>query len=161
MSATNITLELASLRDADAIASMARDLIEHGLGWSWGPARVRKAIANNDTNALVAREDKRVVAFAIMYFGDTTAHLNLLAVAPRYQRRGIGTRLLNWLIESALVAGITNINLELRATNLKARCFYRRMGFRDTALVPNYYGGRETAVRMSRDIGASSARKPA
>lgn len=160
MSATNITLELASLRDADAIGAMARDLIEHGLGWSWGAARVRKAISNRDTNALVARDDKRLVAFAIMYFGDTSAHLNLLAVNPRYQRMGIGTRLLNWLTESALVAGITTINLELRASNLKARCFYRRMGFRDTALVANYYGGQETAVRMSREIGMRITRKP-
>jgi len=35
---------------------------------------------------------------------------------------------------------------------LTARDFYRAMGFHDTAYIPGYYRGVETALRMSRDI---------
>ena len=40
-----------------------------------------------------------VVGFAVMEFYDEHAHLSLLAVAPGYQRQGIGKQLVEWLVE--------------------------------------------------------------
>ena len=31
----DIAVRLATLADADSIAAMSRDYIEHGLGWGW------------------------------------------------------------------------------------------------------------------------------
>jgi ribosomal protein S18 acetylase RimI-like enzyme len=101
-----------------------------------------------------------LIGFAIMYFGDEHAHLNLLAIRPRYQRSGLGRRLIEWLEESALVAGIPAIRLELRATNAAARRFYQRLGFVQIARVQNYYSGVEDAIRMSRDIRRHKAASP-
>jgi [ribosomal protein S18]-alanine N-acetyltransferase len=165
MLAQNIAIRLAREDDAEIIARMSRDLIETGLGWSWTGQRVRKAIAHRDTLSLVAcketpageRRNAAPLAFAIAYFGDEQAHLNLLAVLPEHQRTGIGKRLVAWATESALVAGIRTVNLELRLRNAAGRSFYRALGFKDTALVPNYYRGVETAVRMSRDITLRSS----
>ncbi len=148
----NITLRLARLNEAPVIAAMSRDLIETGLGWSWDSERVGRAIRSRDTAVLVACERTRVAAFAIMYFGDEHAHLNLLAVRPAYQRRGIGRRMVDWLIESALVAGIAVVTLELRAANASARLFYQSLGFADAAQIPGYYRGGETALRMTRAL---------
>ena len=64
--------------------------------------------------------------------------------------------MLEWLIESARTAGIASIHLELRETNLGARRFYLRQGFAETARIPGYYRGVETAVRMLRDIRIKS-----
>ena len=147
------TFRLARLPDADAIALMSRELIEAGLsGWSWDPQRVARAIRARDTVVLVAAAQDSLTGFAIMNFGDTSAHLSLLADKPTHQRRGIGGRMMAWLEESALVAGIATINLELRTNNSAARDFYRALGFRETAYIPGYYQGVETALRMSRDI---------
>ena len=89
-----------------------------------------------------------------MEFGDERAHLVLLAVRPSHRRLGIGQRLLDWLLESARVAGMASIHLELRAGNDAARRFYRAMGFYETVLVPGYYrsgeGRKEGALRMLR-----------
>ncbi len=148
-----IVFRLAGPLDADAIALMSRELIEAGLsGWSWDPQRVARAIRARDTVVLVAAAQDPLIGFAIMNFGDASAHLSLLAVQPSHQRRGIGGRMMAWLEESALVAGIATINLELRANNSGARDFYRALGFRETACIPGYYQGVETALRMSRDI---------
>jgi ribosomal protein S18 acetylase RimI-like enzyme len=87
-----------------------------------------------------------------MQFGDERAHLSLLAVQPDYQRQGAGRRMLEWLTESALTAGIASIHLELRETNLAARRFYLGQGFSETLRIPRYYSGSETAVRMRREI---------
>jgi ribosomal-protein-alanine N-acetyltransferase len=148
----NLNLRLATVDDAAEIAAMSRDLIEKGLGWTWTAARVARNIRSASTLNVVACVPDRLAGFAIMYFGDEHAHLSLLAVRPEWQRAGLGRRLVDWLEESALVAGIGTVRLELRASNRAARRFYARLGFAEIARVPAYYGGVETAVRMSRDI---------
>jgi len=150
MNAKNITLRPGRPDDAARIAAMSRDLIETGLGWSWGPDRVARSISNKETSTLLACERERVVAFAIMYFGDEHAHLNLLAVRPSHQRLGIGKHMIAWLVESACAAGIATIHLELRSSNYTARSFYRSLGFTESAYIPGYYRGREMALRMVR-----------
>jgi ribosomal-protein-alanine N-acetyltransferase len=41
---TDAQIRLARPSDAQAIAEMSRDLIEHGLGWRWTPSRIRAAL---------------------------------------------------------------------------------------------------------------------
>ncbi|MBI4194701.1 MAG: GNAT family N-acetyltransferase [Betaproteobacteria bacterium] len=144
---------LATPADAHEIAVMSRYLIEVGLrGWTWHPERVAKAIRARDTTVLAAKVKQVLIGFAIMEFGDVKGHLSLLAVKPSHQRCGIGREMIEWLEEAALAAGISTIQLELRANNFGARCFYKILGFRETAFIPGYYRNVETAVRMSRDI---------
>lgn len=148
----DILLRPAHLREAGEIAAMSRDLIEFGLGWSWTPARVAASIRHRESMVLAACDGERLVGFAIMQFGDEQAHLSLLAVRPSHQRRGIGRRMLQWLEQSALVAGISVVDLELRMGNRGGRSFYQTLGYRETARVLRYYNLRETAVRMARDL---------
>lgn len=149
-SQAEITLRIAGPADAAEIAVLSRELIETGLGWSWTPARVARAISDRDTLTLVACEGARMVGFAIMQFGEEYAHLSLLAVRESHQRRGLGRRLIEWLETSARTAGIAAIRLELRVINTDARSFYRSLGFAEIAQVAGYYRGIETAVRMQR-----------
>jgi ribosomal protein S18 acetylase RimI-like enzyme len=95
------------------------------------------------------------VGFAVIQFFDRHAHLNLLAVAPGYRRRGIGRALLEWLESSARTAGTFVLRLELRAGNEAAREFYRRHGFQDAGVSTDYYAGREDALRMVRDLAVA------
>jgi ribosomal protein S18 acetylase RimI-like enzyme len=148
-----LALRLARPPDVYPIALMSRELIESGLsGWSWDPERVARSIRARDTVVLVAEIQNPIVGFAIMNFGDASAHLSLLAVKPSHQRCGIGKRMMEWFEESALVAGIATIHLELRTNNAIACDFYRALGYKETAYIPGYYRGVETALRMSRDI---------
>lgn len=149
-----ISIRLAEVADAPAIALMSRDLIEPGLGWRYDQPKILAKIRHRDTVTLVASERGRTAGFAIMDFADERAHLVLLAVRPTHRRQGIGRRLLEWLVESALTAGIASIHLELRASNEAARAFYNAMGFTETLVVPGYYrgpgGAKESAMRMLR-----------
>jgi ribosomal protein S18 acetylase RimI-like enzyme len=146
-------LTLAQAADAREIAEMSRDLIEGGLTWAWTPARVQQFIASKDSSVIVARRERRIAAFAMMHFGDDTAHLNLLAVAAPFRRQGFGRQLVDWLCASALEAGVSRINLELRATNVDALAFYAALGFERQGVRQGYYQGREAALRMSLKVG--------
>jgi ribosomal protein S18 acetylase RimI-like enzyme len=148
----HLTLKLAAPADAAPIAAMSRALIEAGLPWSWTPERVARNLRAPETLVLTARDSVWLAGFAIMQFGEERAHLSLLAVRPDYQRQGVARRMLQWLTASALTAGIASIHLELRETNVAARRFYVKQDFAETARIPRYYRGIETAVRMRREI---------
>lgn len=147
-------LRPARLADAPAMAAMSRDLIEAGLPWRYTPPRMAMMIRERETMALVASEGTLLHGFAVMHFGDEQAHLVLLCVQPTQRHRGIGRGLLQWLIDSARVAGITAIELELRADNASALAFYRRLGFVETQWLPGYYGGQVAARRMVLRLNA-------
>jgi ribosomal protein S18 acetylase RimI-like enzyme len=65
---------------------------------------------------------------------------------------------MDWLIESARVAGIASVHVELRMANASAFAFYRSVGFSETIRIRGYYRGRETARRMIRMLGAAPQR---
>lgn len=148
----NVPISLAREADCAAIADMSRRFVEDGLPWSWTESRVRYCLRNRECAVIVARDGRRVVGFAIMQFYDLHAHLNLLAVSPGYRRRGLGRALIEWLEASARVAGAFIVRLELRALNVDARKFYEKLGYLETGVSPEYYAGREDAVRMTRDL---------
>lgn len=138
--------------DAQRIASLSARLIEAGLPKSWSAWRVERFIRRRDSVVLTARVDEKFVGFAIMRFADETAHLNLLAVAPESQRRGIGRRLIGWLEESAIVAGTFTVSLEVRADNADALRFYAALGYHETDVIPGYYNGIVDAALLARDL---------
>jgi len=149
-----LVLRAAHPSDAGMIASMSRLLVEHGLRWRWNTARVKRAIRDRDTMVLIASVEGTLSGFAIMKFRDEESHLFLLGVAPRFQRTGIATALLDWLEKSCVTAGIQHIRVELRATNRPAKAFYEHCGFRVVREIPGYYDSREAALVMVRSLVA-------
>jgi ribosomal-protein-alanine N-acetyltransferase len=148
----------AHRREATRIAAMSRSLVEHGLRWRWTPSAVAGAIRHPETVVLAARQGEEVEGFAIMQFRfeARTAHLTLLAVAPRQRRRRLATELVRWLEDVARRGGIETVALEVRARNRGARQFYRALGYDEIGSVPGYYDGREHAVRFTRALAGRS-----
>ena len=149
-------IRLARAADAGRIAVMSRDFIEHGLGWGWHPARVARRIRDRSTNVVVAECATDIVGFAVMEYHDDDAHLLLFGVEPIYRNRGIGSSLLAWLETTATTAGVELIFLEARASNQAARSFYKARGYRELAVMPRYYSGREDAVRIGKDLAVAA-----
>jgi [ribosomal protein S18]-alanine N-acetyltransferase len=153
MTHPEISVGLARRSDIVEIARMSRDLIEAGLGWSWTPNRVAASLRSPIALVAVARAAERVAGFGIMHYGDDDAHLDLLGVDHDYRREGLGRRLVEWLEKPALVAGVSAVFLEVRASNHGAQAFYERLGYRTLAQIARYYQGRESAIRMGRELG--------
>jgi ribosomal-protein-alanine N-acetyltransferase len=155
-----MTVRLATRADAAKIAELSRDEIERGVGWSWTQGRVLAAIRNPDTNVAVLAEPGAIHAFGIMAYRDESAHLLLFAVSPARRRQGLGTRVLQWLEQVALEAGIRRITLECRRDNSPARNFYAEHGYHEMEIDRGYYGrgvGRTIdAIRLEKQLGHPS-----
>ena len=156
-----VRIEIARPADAPAIARMSRDLIEYALPWSWRAPRVLRHVCRADSTVITARCRDELAGFAIMRFGTEEAHLDLLAVRRRFQRRGLGSEMVRWLEASARVAGVSVVHLEVRETNHGGHAFYRRLGYRRVGRVPGYYCAREAAFRLARDLWEGRAAEAA
>lgn len=52
-----------------------------------------------------------------------------IAVHPRYQRQGIGSALMNALLEQTAQRGVKKISLRVLSSNISALTFYQKCGF--------------------------------
>lgn len=156
ISMTTIILGPAKIGDAPGIANLSRLFIEPGLPWRWTPRRVAAHMRQQENLVVVARDERELVGFAMAQFHTETVHLTLIGVVDTHQRRGIGRQLIDWVEESAVIAGLFRINLEVRCGNQDARRFYAVLGYQESGSVPGYYSGIEDAIQLSRDLRVKS-----
>jgi ribosomal-protein-alanine N-acetyltransferase len=147
-----LVLGPARIGDAPAIANLSRSVIESGLPWRWTPRRVAAHMKDRENLVVVAKDQGALVGFALAQFHSETVHLTLIGVTPDRARTGIGRQLIQWVEDSATIAGLFRIHLEVRVSNQAARRFYAALGYREGALVDGYYSGLEDALRLSRDL---------
>lgn len=86
----------------------------------------------------------------------TVADLLAIGVAPRWQRHGIGTRLLEHVIAvvSAVAPGhdIRDLRLTVAETNLAGQRWYARHGFGVVDAEHGSYANGQRAIRMARPL---------
>jgi ribosomal-protein-alanine N-acetyltransferase len=108
----------------------------------------------------VAEQDGEVVAYGIVAMGAGEAHVLNLCVAERVRGRGIGRRMLMLLIERSVQAGVQDVFLEVRPSNLHAIALYQSFGFIEVGRRRDYYqavGGREDALVLKLSIPVKSS----
>ena len=72
-----------------------------------------------------------------------------IEVMDEYRKRGIGSKLMECLINLAKENNINNITLEVRVSNEIARNLYKKYGFKDVAIRKYYYGD-EDGILMEK-----------
>jgi len=98
---------------------------------------------------IVAEVNGFVVGFVVGFLSsETTGRIFSLAVHPSYQNRKLGSALLKDIIQVFRRIEVSEIILEVRKGNVKARKFYKRHGFYQTGVVDKYYNDGESACMM-------------
>ena len=149
----HIQITPAHVADSTSIAQLSRNDIEYGLPWSWTPNRIACCVKHKDFNVVVAKDGDLLAGFGIMQYYENGASLSLLAVSVEYRRRAVGTRIIVWLEQVAIYAGIFDIIVQLRERNAGAEAFYRQLAFEPMDRVERYYCNGESALVMSKHLG--------
>jgi GNAT superfamily N-acetyltransferase len=90
----------------------------------------------------VAREGSEVVGMASLLYTISTAEggkaalFEDLIVDPKHRRKGIGTKLVNYVIQQARAEGVLRITLLTDLENDTALGLYRKLGFVDSPMQP-------------------------
>jgi [ribosomal protein S18]-alanine N-acetyltransferase len=101
---------------------------------------------------LAALQGGEIVGYVICARYDEAYHVMDIAVDPDHRREGIGSALIEAVVERA--GADANYTLEVRVSNLGAIALYERYGFRGVGTRPRYYADNgEDAIIMWRAIG--------
>lgn len=88
---------------------------------------------------------KSLIVGYIIFYHD--GHIVSIAVQPAYRRRGIGTE----LVEAVLNRTNGKASVEVRTSNEVAKMFYRHLGFSIQTIIPYYYGDEDAVVMIRTD----------
>jgi len=95
-----------------------------------------------------------VAAFCAFWKVVDQIHINNLAVRPELRGRGLGTCLLDGVLDEAAKLGAPHATLEVRRSNAAARRLYERAGFELAGVRTSYYTNPiEDALILSRSGG--------
>lgn len=62
-----------------------------------------------------------------------------VVVAPRFRKKGIAFKMMEYMLEKAAEIGITVCTLEVRVSNQPAIRLYERLGFKGEGVRPHFY----------------------
>ena len=102
-----------------------------------------------DCEFLVIELDRRPVGRLYVDRGEEDIRITDIALLPEFRCRGIGRRLLAYLVERAGASGMGEAYLEVRPSNTGAIRLYQSLGFEQVGIRRGYYqavGGREDAA---------------
>ncbi len=113
----------------------------------WSKAAFESEVRENGfAHYFVALEGQRVVGYAGIWVILDEAHITNLAVHPDYQRRRIGSALLECLIMEAVRRGADRMTLEVRFSNNAAQALYAKYGFVPRGVRSKYYSDEDALI---------------
>jgi [ribosomal protein S18]-alanine N-acetyltransferase len=138
----------ASLSDLDLIWEIER------LSFSqpWSLSSFQRELALPFSRLVVASEGENrnhsLAGFLCRWLVADESHILNVAVHPELRRFGVGTQLIRAAIDEAKAKAIGLVTLEVRRSNVAARCLYRKLEFEERRLRRNYYAPGEDAIVM-------------
>lgn len=131
--------------DLDRIMTVMESAFDPAFGEAWNRRQVEDALlignchyALLDGFGAVPAEGAEAAGFFLSRTGFEEEELLLLAVDPRFRRRGIGRALLDQFAARARERGARRLLLEMRRGN-PAELLYRNFGFVAIGERPKYY----------------------
>lgn len=95
---------------------------------------------------------KQVVGFSDYWQTFDSGTICQIAIHPGIRHHQLGSALMDEIINDCYVKRVRTITLEVRKSNQIAINFYKKHGFIETLVKPNYYSNGEDAIYMIREV---------
>ncbi|NLK97610.1 MAG: ribosomal protein S18-alanine N-acetyltransferase [Epulopiscium sp.] len=106
----------------------------------WSKEAFEKELRENPlAYYIVAELENTVLGYAGMWVIADEGHITNIAVHPDFQHQGVGTLLMEHLIDEARSKNFFGLTLEVRESNVKAQNLYKKFGFINEGLRKGYY----------------------
>lgn len=110
---------------------------------------------------IVSHHGRTLIGYGGLMVHLDEAHVTTVAVAPEYQHRKVGSRILSSLLEEARGREARTVALEVRVANWSAQRLYSWFGFRPVGVRKNYYAetGEDALVMWIDDLQSDDMQK--
>ena len=121
----------------------------------WSIESIKAELTNPLAKYIIAldEETNKVVGFVGAWIIVGEASITNIAVTSSYRNQGVANNLIQSLIKTCLDLNCHLINLEVRASNIKAQNLYKKNGFLVDGLRKGYYkDNKEDAILMTKNL---------
>lgn len=127
------------------------------FGKSLGEKTLYNEIIYNDLSRyFIALVDDKRVGYIGSWMTVPNAEILNLFVIEKYRGQGIGSRLIQAVIDRCEAEDIADLTLEVRPSNTFAVELYEKLGFERAAVRKRYYADGEDAFLMVKRLGGAT-----
>ena len=138
--------------DLDAVMAIEQAIYPH----PWTRGNFSDSLAAG-YDCWVAESGGMMTGYSVVMIAAGEAHLLNLSIAAQWQRHGLGSELLRFMIGLARDCAAARMFLEVRPSNVAALALYARAGFATIGVRRGYYparSGSEDAIVMELVLDA-------
>ena len=147
--------------DVLVLAALAEEFMPGEAGAEERIDVLKESLENRDYELLVVELEGRTVGFVDQWIvrdfvhGAKLSHIQSLYVTPQYRGKGIGSKLLQAIIENAKTKGVSEVHVTTEFNNRRAIELYKRQGLVKESLQL------EMGFTLHSDIVSNGAKKNA
>lgn len=110
-------------------AVLGKAQLDYMLELIYSASSLEKQMSNG-SKFLLVKENGKTIAFAAYYLKNSNIYkLDKLYALPNQQGKGLGTMLINYIIDEIKSLDTTALHLNVNRYNTKAQKFYEHLGF--------------------------------
>ena len=143
-----INISNMTLKDLDEISNIL--ISDFDDFWSYNI--FKNELTNENSKYIVAKIENEIVGFAGIWIAIDEAHITNIVTKKSFRQNGIGTKLLENLIELSKNLNLNSITLEVKESNLPAGILYEKTGFEVVGIRKKYYNNSENAIIMTKKL---------
>ena len=115
----------------------------------WNSSILKQELENPNSHYFVAIHNNSIVGFAGIWKAVDEYHITDIVVRKDLRCKGIGSHLLEKLIETAKLEKVVSVTLEVNINNVPAKKLYEKYGFQPLGIRKKYYNQTDDAVIMT------------
>ena len=123
--------------DVDAVTQLEKTCFSQ----PWPRSAFAEIVEKEDADYYLAEETEsgRIVGGCALFDIVGEGNITNVAVSPDYRNKGIGSKLIAYLLEQGEARGIREFTLEVRVSNAPAIAIYEKAGFVSEGIRPGFY----------------------
>lgn len=129
------------------------ELEKQSFSTPWSEAALSEELSNKFARFFVALSDGKVVGYIGSHNVLGEVYITNVAVSPEHRSKGIGEKLIKYLVEAVGNEAADFITLEVRKSNVTAINLYKKCGFCTVGERKNFYEKPcEDAILMTKNF---------
>lgn len=145
-----MNLEIYNMTDYDL--SLIKDILIDDFDDFWTYDVLQEELNNPNSEYFVAKLENNILGFAGIWKAVDDVHITDIVVKKSERQTGIGSKLLEKLIQTAKKQNFKAITLEVNEHNLPAINLYLKYNFINVGFRKKYYDNKENAIIMTKDL---------
>lgn len=143
----NIKIEVMTLDDLESI----KDILASDFDKFWNYNVFKSELQSENSKYLVANLNTEIIGFAGIKIILDEADVMNIVIKKIYRNQGVGTLLLNEIINLCKKQNLNSVSLEVNETNSSAIHLYENFGFKKVGDRKKYYNG-SNAILMKKNL---------